>query len=195
MSCFNKLRKSGVFSFGEVISGLKINGKSVKYPVLNDRAVRATAGIMFVLGFFSFMQAYYLREFVFLRYIVVLFFVDFFLKVFIGPRVAPLSIIGSFIVSSQKPEYVGAIQKRFAWSIGLIIAGSMTVMVHGFGLTGIVPLSFCLVCLLFMFLETSFGICVGCKFYWGLVGLSVISKPVVVPACSGGNCPIPKKKW
>jgi hypothetical protein len=63
------------------------------------------------------------------------------------------------------PEYVGAQQKKFAWIIGLVLSGVMfifLVVVNSFSpITGIV----CLVCLIFMFFETAFGICLGCKVY------------------------------
>ena len=63
------------------------------------------------------------------------------------------------------PEYVGARQKRFAWIIGLVLAATMfvfLVVVNAFSpITGIT----CLICLLFLYFEAVFGICLGCKFY------------------------------
>jgi hypothetical protein len=42
------LLPSSRFQCGEVIPGLKINGKPAPYPVMNERAVRATAGLMLI---------------------------------------------------------------------------------------------------------------------------------------------------
>jgi hypothetical protein len=69
------------------------------------------------------------------------------------------------IVRNQVPEYVGAKQKKFAWIIGVVLATTMfvlVVVVNSYSpITGII----CLICLIFLFFETSFGICLGCKFY------------------------------
>ncbi|HMI61555.1 MAG TPA: DUF4395 domain-containing protein, partial [Puia sp.] len=68
-------------------------------------------------------------------------------------------------VGRQTPEYVGARQKRFAWIIGLVLSASMfvfMVVVNSYSpITGII----CLICLIFLFFESVFGICLGCKFY------------------------------
>ncbi len=187
---FSNLKKLGLFTYGKVIPGLTINGKPASYPVLNERAIRAGAGIMFALGFFAFMQAFYLREFIFIEVFVILFFVDFFIKVIVGTRFSPISLIASQIVKKQTPEYVGAVQKRFAWSIGLVLAGAMTVLMFGFGIQGWPNLLICGICLTFMFFETAFGICVGCKIYASLIRAGMIKEPEHRPACPGNVCSI-----
>ena len=180
--------------YGEFIPGLKINGKDAPYGVVNDREVRAGAGIMFVLGSIAFAQALYTGNFLFLQILVVAFLIDFGIKVFNGVKYSPISMIARQIVKKQNPEYVGAIQKRFAWIIGFTIALAMTFVVVIAGMTGYIPLAFCLICLLFMWFETSFGICIGCKIYWGLVSLNLLKEPEIAPACPGGACPINSKK-
>lgn len=185
-----KLQTYGFFTYGKVIPGLTIYGKPAPYPVLNDRAIRAGAGIMFVLGFFSFMQAFYLREFVYLKFVVLFFFIDFLMKVVIGTRFSPVSITANWIVRNQNPEYVGAIQKRFAWSIGLVLSGTMVLLVWILGVTGPINLSICSICLTFMFLETSFGICVGCKIYNFLLAQGIMKMPEHKPACPGNVCSV-----
>jgi hypothetical protein len=185
-----KLKSFGLFQYGKVIPGLMIHGKSAPYPVLNERAIRAGAGIMFVLGMFAFFQAFYLREFIFIQVFVFIFFVDFFMKVIIGTKFSPISQLANLIVSNQSPEYVGAVQKRFAWSIGLVLASTMIIMLFVFGIQGLPNLIVCGVCLTFMFLETSFGICVGCKIYNYLMSAGVIATPEYKPACPGNVCAI-----
>lgn len=180
--------------YGTKIPNLKINGNDAPYGVVNERAVRAGAGIMLMLGLFAFSQAWFLQERLALKIIVVLFFVDFAIKVINGPKYSPISNIANLIVKKQIPEYSGAIQKRFAWSIGLVMASIMTLLVVILQIPGTYPLYFCSICLLFMYFETSFGICVGCKIYWGLISIGLIKEPEVAPACPGGVCPIPKKK-
>ena len=183
-------QRYGLFQPGKIIPGLEINGKPAPYPVLNERAVRAGAGIMLMMGVSAFAFALLLQDFRLLKVVVVLFFIDFFIKVIIGPKFSPVSNIAQLIVRKQKPEYVGAIQKRFAWSIGLAMASLMILLLFVFDVRGPINLAACTLCLTFMWLETSFGICVGCKIYYGLISLGVIKQPEIAPACPGGACPI-----
>jgi hypothetical protein len=96
---------------------------------------------------------------------VTIFLADFLIRVLVNPRYAPTLILGRLIVGRQSPEYVGARQKHFAWIIGLVLSATMfvfLVVVNAYSLiTGIT----CLVCLLFLYFESVFGICLGCKFY------------------------------
>lgn len=187
---FSTLRSFGFFTYGTIIPGLTIHGQPAPYPVLNERAIRAGAGLMFVAGFFAFMQAFYLREFLYIKIFVILFFIDFFMKVIVGTRFSPVSQVANLIVSKQAPEYVGAIQKRFAWSIGLALSGTMLVLLYGFGVQGWPNLAICGLCLTFMFMETAFGICVGCKIYNMLLSFGILKQPEYKPACPGNVCAI-----
>jgi hypothetical protein len=147
-----------IFKFGEEVDGYAI-------PVLNEREIRAAAGILFVLMFVSIMLAAVNHDFVLLKYAIVIFLTDIAIRVFVNPRFSPTLILGRLIVRNQVPEYVGAKQKKFAWIIGTILAAIMLVfqvMVNSYSpITGLI----CLICLVFLFFETSFGICLGCKFY------------------------------
>ena len=82
-----------------------------------------------------------------------------------NPKFAPTLIMGRLIVRNQVPEYVGAAQKKFAWIIGVVLATTMfglLVVANTYSpITGLI----CLICLLFLFFESAFGICIGCKFY------------------------------
>jgi hypothetical protein len=189
-SMFTSLKSYGFFTYGTVIPGLMIHGKPAPYPVLNERAIRAGAGIMFVMGLFAFFNAFYLRDFTYIKVFVLLFFVDFFIKVIVGTKFSPISRLALWIVRAQAPEYVGAVQKRFAWSIGLLLSGTMLVLTYGFGIQGWPNQIICAVCLTFMFMETSFGICVGCKMYNALLARGVIAVPEHKPACPGNVCAI-----
>ncbi|MFM8911924.1 MAG: DUF4395 domain-containing protein [Flammeovirgaceae bacterium] len=145
-------------NFGELVEGYTI-------PVLNEREIRASAGILFLAVFLSLMFIVFQGNFVPVKYVITLFFLDFLIRIFISPRYSPTLIIGRLIVSNQTPEYVGAKQKRFAWSVGLFLSATMftfMVLVNSYSpITGIV----CLICLIFLFFESAFGICLACKFY------------------------------
>ncbi len=149
---------SKLFKFGEDVEGYSI-------PVLNEREIRAAAGILFLATFISLMLIMFKNNFVPIKYVISLFFIDFLIRVFINPKYAPTLIIGRLIVSKQNPEYVGAKQKLFAWVIGVILSATMLifmVIINSYSpITGIV----CLICLIFLFFESAFGICLGCIFY------------------------------
>jgi len=178
---------------GIEIPGLQIDGKDAPYPVLNERAIRATAGIMMMFALLTVFYTIFAKEYILIRILIIVFFTDFFIKVMWGPKYSLISKMGAWIVRKQKPEYVWAVQKRFAWSLGLFMSTCMVFISVIFGITGIIPLSFCSTCIVLMWLETSFGICVWCKIYYFLIHKGVIREPVHRPACPGGTCSIGRK--
>lgn len=158
---------SKVFGFGEVVEGYDIK-------VLNEREARAGAGILFLVGFISFINCMVTKSLLVTQIFIGVFLVEFIIRVLINPKYAPSLIIGRFMVNNQVPEYVGASQKRFAWGIGLGLAVVL------FGLTIVFPSTTpigeeslhnaliglsCLTCLILLYFEAVFGICLGCKIY------------------------------
>ena len=147
-----------VIQFGENVEGYNI-------PVLNEREIRASAGILFLVIFFALILILFKNDFLLAKYAITLFLTDFVIRVFVNPRFSPTLIIGRLIVRNQVPEYVGAKQKKFAWIIGVALSGTMfifMVVVNSYSpITGII----CLMCLIFLFFESAFGICLACKFY------------------------------
>jgi hypothetical protein len=147
-----------LIQFGENAEGYNI-------PVLNEREIRASAGILFLATFISLMLIIFKNNFLPIKYVITIFLTDFIIRVFINPKFSPTLIIGRLIVSKQVPEYVGAQQKKFAWIIGVALSATMfilMVVVNSYSpITGII----CLICLVFLFFESAFGICLGCKFY------------------------------
>jgi hypothetical protein len=147
-----------ITGFGENVEGYNI-------PVLNEREIRAAAGILFLGTFLSLMFILFKGNFVPIKYVIVAFLADFLIRVFINPKFSPTLILGRLMVRNQTPEYVGAAQKKFAWIIGIILSGTMFIffiIVNAFSpITGII----CLICLIFLFFESAFGICLGCKVY------------------------------
>jgi len=167
---------SGIFSFGEQIDGYPVR-------VLNERAVRAGAGIVFLFAIVSFMSAWLTGNFQPTRVFVVAFLVDFTIRIFISPRYAPSLIIGQWFVRKQLPEYVGAPQKRFAWGIGLALALAMLYLVVINNVIGPINLVVCATCLVLLFFESAFGICIGCKVY------NLLNKDTA-QLCPGGVCEV-----
>jgi hypothetical protein len=144
--------------FGERVDGYTIE-------VLNEREIRAAAGLLFLAMFVTIGMAAFGHQFTPLKYAVIGFLSDILLRLLVSPRWAPTLIVGRWIVRNQVPEWVGARQKQFAWWIGAGLASVMLalqVIVNAFSpITGII----CLICLVFLFFEAAFGICLGCLVY------------------------------
>ena len=149
---------SKTINFGETVEGYNI-------PVLNEREIRASAGLLFLVLFASIMQVHFEGDFLVLKYFVTVFLTDMIIRVFVNPTFSPSLILGRLMVSNQVPEFVGAPQKRFAWKIGLVLATLMFFSLVVINTHSFLTVISCLVCLLFLFFETAFGICLGCIFY------------------------------
>jgi len=147
-----------IFKFGENVQGYDI-------PVLNEREIRASAGILFLATFISLMQILFKGNFLPIKYVITLFLTDFIIRIFVNPRFSPMLIIGRWIVSNQVPEYVGAQQKKFAWIIGVVLSATMFILMVVINSYGPISGFTCLICLIFLFFESAFGICLGCLFY------------------------------
>lgn len=166
-----------VFEFGELVEGYPIR-------VVNEREARAGAGILLLFGLIAFSQAFLNGSFTMTRMVILVFAADFAIRVLINPRFAPSLILGRYMVRKQAPDYVGAAQKRFAWGLGLAIALLMIVWNLWLNQAGPVALLGCVSCILLLFFETSFGICVGCAIYnWIWPGQAQL--------CPGGVCAVP----
>jgi Domain of unknown function (DUF4395) len=149
---------SKIFQFGE---------EHTNYPVrvLNEREARGAAGIMFFFALIAFMNAWFKGDFSATKLTIVAFFIDFFIRIAINPRYSPTLTIARWMVNNQTAEYVGAPQKRFAWSIGFGLATLMMYLVVLNNVRGPINMLVCATCLLLLFFETAFGICIGCKLY------------------------------
>ena len=121
-----------------------------------------------------------------MRVFVIAFLVEFSIRILINPEYAPIMILGQWFVREQQPKYVGAPQKRFAWTIGFVLACFMLYLVVINNLIGPINLLICSVCLLLLFFETLFVICIGCKIY------NVFNKDKA-QLCSGGVCEVPTR--
>lgn len=162
--------------FGETVEGFD-------RPVVNEREARAGAGILLLPAIFSFLNAYFLHDFLFTKIFITVFMIDFFIRVLINPKFAPSLIVGRFFVQNQIPEYVGATQKRFAWSLGLILSVIMFIIVIVLELMTPIKIAICLLCIGLLFSETAFGICLGCIIY-----NKIFNKKAKY--CPGGACEI-----
>ena len=167
-----------------IIFGEKVAGYDVL--VLNEREARAAAGILFVFGMLSFLNSFMLGSFVFTQYFVGFFMFDFFIRV-LNPRYSPSLLLGRFFIQNQTPEYVGATQKRFAWSIGLVLSIVMFYLVVIEPQMNPIKILICVGCLILLISESAFSICLGCKIY------NLINKDKATN-CPGGVCELRVKE-
>lgn len=168
------------------------------YSLVNERAVRAGTGIMFVLGFFLLMKMYYDFNLPLAFGGVLLLWIDFFIKTFWGAKFSFFMILGALLVSRQESEYVGMLQKRFAWGIGFVLSSIVLSFIsyHLFFASSCsqlisckIPFFLCMLCLVFMWLETSVGFCVGCSLYKKLKERGYGTKTDLQnQPCPGGMC-------
>jgi hypothetical protein len=147
-----------VLGFGECLPEYEV-------PVLNEREVRAGAGILFAVALVSFMHSWLLGDFAWTRVFVVAFLADFSIRVLVNPRYAPSLIIGRLAVRRQRPEWVGAPQKRFAWIVGWLLAAAMFWLIVLHDVIGPLNLLICATCLTLLFFESALGICLACRLY------------------------------
>ena len=167
-------KRNTVIKFGEDVEGYGI-------PVLNEREIRASAGMMFLALFIALMLVEFKQDFSLVKYVVIIFLTDFIIRVFISPRFSPVLIIGRLVVSRQVPEYVGAPQKKFAWKIGLVLASLMFLLLVVLNSYSAITFVSCVACLVFLFFESAFGICLGCWVY----GMFYKDEALI---CSGETC-------
>lgn len=163
------------------------------FKVLEERNMRASAGIMMLLGLIAFINGFILNNFIVITYISGFLTLNFLIGLFINPKFSPTMFLGWLFVRKQSPLYIGAIQKKFAWSLGLSLVGTV------FGLSFLLlndvtwfePICMmCLICLLLLYVEVAFGICIGCKLYYLALRLKLIPAPKVKPNCMGDACEV-----
>jgi Domain of unknown function (DUF4395) len=154
--------------------------------VVNERAVRAAAGLTLVIGAVSFSYAYFDKQYVPLQVTAGLFFLEFLLRVTVGIRFSPIGSLAHAMTRRQTAEWVSAKPKRFAWTLGLAMALAMTVITNS-GIRGPLPRTICLICLTLMWMESALGICLGCKVH-GLLVRRGWTADGSSPLCTDGTC-------
>lgn len=149
-----------IISFGEYIVGKK-------YKVLDERRMRASAGIMFLLGLIASINGFILHRYIVIPYFASFLVFNFLIGIFVNPKFSPTILIANVFVSKQTPLPIGAVQKKFAWSLGLVLS----IVIFTLSLFLINDSAYfqsvcilCITCLILLYFETASGICIGCKF-------------------------------
>jgi hypothetical protein len=171
--------QSFLWEYGEKVPGYDVR-------VVNEREARASAGILGMLGMIVIFVGIGFNHTIVARVYLAFLWFDFAARV-ISPNYSPSLLLGRFVVQNQKPEYVGALQKRFAWTLGWLLAFPM---VYWFVLHWDITfykVLICVLCLALTFLESAFSICVGCMIYKALTKKDP-------QHCPGGVCEIRTKE-
>jgi len=162
-----------MFEYGEKVVGFEEG-------VLNEREARAGAGIMLLFGFLAMANCFMLSSALFAKYYITFFMIDFLIRI-IRPRYSPSLLLARLFIQNQDPEYVGAKQKRFSWTLGFL---SSLYMFYAFVIVfdiNLFAILLCFLCLTMLFLEAAFSICIGC-FIYGLIDEHKVMY------CPGGSC-------
>ena len=167
-----------MFNFGEKIDAFD-------FKVINERDARASAGLMFLFGILSIFSVFTLRTLLWVELFSLTFIFEFFIRTIINPKYAPYMLLGSFFVANQEPEWVEAKPKQFAWILGMFLGILMTYFI-AFDVVSPVRLLTCLLCMALLFLESAFGMCLGCILYARL--------NIKLNRCPGGVCEVPVKR-
>jgi hypothetical protein len=159
----------------------------LRAPVFDENAVRAAAGLTMAAGAVAFAYAYLDHDYVPLRIVTAVFFVEFLTRLTIGLRVSPMGAIAHALTAGQPPDWVSAKPKRFAWTLGLVMSFSMVVITN-IGVRGALPRTICLTCLTLMWLESVLGVCLGCKIHALLVRRGWAMGDPAFEVCAHGEC-------
>ena len=158
---------------------------------VDEHRVRAAAGLTMALGAVAFAYAYFRQLYWPLQAVSAFFTLEFALRLTLGLRRSPVGLLAGALTRRHAPEWVSARPKRFAWTLGLVMASAMAVITNS-GIRGWLPRSICLLCLALMWLESAAGLCLGCEIHHLLVrrGLATAVASVDL-APAGRSTPAP----
>ena len=91
-------------------------------------------------------------------------------------KFSPTIRFASWIVRNKKPVYSAYTPKRFAWVVGALLVSSCIVFFNSTLISIPVALGLLGTCLTFIYLELTFGFCMGCYTYYILVKLGFLKE-------------------
>jgi hypothetical protein len=170
-----------------VIERRVVDGKELYAAVVNEHEARASAGITLALGAVAFVYANFDKLFWPIRTVSAFFFVDFLLRVTLGLERSPAGLAAGWMMRRHEPQWVSAKPKRFAWTLGLVMALAMTIITNS-GVHGTLPRTICLICLTLMWMEAVLGLCLGCEIYGVMVRRGWRRHDDAFEVCANGAC-------
>jgi Domain of unknown function (DUF4395) len=173
----------------DVLEGRARGGDPVLASVVNEHQVRAAAGTTMAMGAVAFAYAYFEHRYWGLQVVSSFFFAEFLVRVTAGIRRSPVGLLAGWMTRRRPPDWASAKPKRFAWTLGLMMAGAMMIITN-LGIRGWLPRSICLVCLVLMWLESALGLCLGCEIHGQMVRRGWVQKDAAYEICAHGACDV-----
>ncbi len=173
--------------------GTFIEGKAFK--VVDERVMRLSALFILMIAVTAFVNGFILNNFSVLPYIIGFVWLNFIIGLFIDLNYSPTVALANIILSKKITKPIGAIQKKFAWGLGLTLSSVILVLSillsWNPGLFNAVCL-LCLICIGIIFFEVAFKVCIGCELYFQSIKLKILKepKPEERPNCMGDSCEI-----
>jgi len=160
----------------------------IDVPVVNERAVRASAGLLFVVGFSAWLYSLITGDLQPMRAFGIVFAIEMYVRLFLGTRFTPTLVLGTLITRAQRPEWVEARSKTVAWGLGFGMALVGCLALGWLGLPAAIAQTICGICLALLYAEAAFGYCLGCE----IARRFSRDKPTL---CSGDTCTyVPPKR-
>ena len=176
-------------SVGQRFENLTVWDRPASFPVVNERAVRATAGIVMLLAAIAIAFAFFDKNYTPVRIISIVVAADYAVRQVAGlTPLSPIGMLGTLLVHHQQPEWVGGTQKRFAWALAFAMALLIAILTNA-GVTGLLVLIIGLMLISLLWLESVVGFCVGCFIYSLLIKADIVH-PADAPACGGNSCAV-----
>ncbi len=173
--------------------GVFIEGK--KFRVVDERVMRLNALFILMIAGAAFYNGFVINNFAVLPFIVGAVWLNFIIGLFINLNYSPTVALANLILGKEIKKPIGAIQKKFAWGLGLtlssVILGLSIFLQFYPGLFNTVCL-LCLICLAILILEAAFKVCMGCELYFTAIDWKLIKKPKPDerPNCMGDSCEV-----
>ena len=115
-----------------------------------------------------------------LRWMTIVLAYGFIARVLTGPKLSPLGQIVTRVITPRldiEPRYVAGPPKRFAQGIGVAFSVTALVLTFGFDNFGAAKVVLAML-VAAAFLESAFGLCLGCKAFAVLMRLGIIPEEV-----------------
>jgi hypothetical protein len=173
--------------------GVFIEGK--KFRVVDERVMRLNALFILLLAATAFINGFELKNYAALPFIIGVIWLNFIIGIFINLDYSITVAMAKLILGKEIKKPIGAIQKKFAWSLGLVLSSIILVLSSMLpyypGLFNTVCV-LCLICIAIIFLEAAFKICLGCELYFLAIKLKFLKepKPDERPNCMGDSCEV-----
>jgi hypothetical protein len=100
---------------------------------------------------------------------------------------SPTGVLSHLLIGRREPQWVSAKPKQFAWTLGLVMSGSMTIITN-VNIHGTLPRTICLICIALMWLEAVLDVCVGCELHALLARRGWATKDEAFEVCPGDVC-------